>query len=403
MTQPQNWWRGKVLIAMICGALILSLSMGIRQSLGLFLEPMSHDLGWKMGIFSMALALQNLIWGAAQPITGAIADKYGSGRTLAAGGLLYAVGLAFMAIGDTPFLFNVNAGLVVGIGVSATGFPIVLGAVARLVPVEKRPAALGLVSAGGSFGQFIFAPISQGLIGTAGWWTALIVLAGFAALAVPLATKLTGNATQGTLEESKQSLKEALSEAFGVRSYWLLIGGFFVCGFHVAFVAVHLPMYLTTCNLPPALSATALALIGLCNIAGTFAAGYLGTRFPMKNILSAIYLGRAVVFGIFLSLPVSEVTVLIFSASIGFLWLGTVPLTSGIIARVFGPRYMATLFGVVMFSHQIGAFLGAWSGGYFFDMMGNYDVVWGMSVFLGIFAGIIHLPIAERPLKPMTA
>ncbi|MCW9033774.1 MAG: MFS transporter [Rhodospirillales bacterium] len=403
MTESQSWWRGKVLIAMICGGLILSLSMGIRQTFGLFLEPMSHDLGWKMGVFSMALALQNLLWGATQPFAGAIADKFGSGKTLAFGSLIYAGGIVLMAIGGSQTIFTISAGLIVGTGTAALGFPIVLGAVGRLVPAEKRPAALGLVSAGGSFGQFIFAPISQGIIGSAGWWVALLALAGFAALAVPLASQLTGKAMDGSLNEAKQTLKEALNEAFAVRSYWLLIGGFFVCGFHVAFVAVHLPMYLITCNMPASLGATALALIGLFNIAGTFAAGYLGVHFPMKYVLSAIYLARALVFGIFFAFPVSELSVLIFSASLGFLWLGTVPLTSGIVARVFGPQYMATLFGVVLFSHQVGAFLGVWFGGFFFDMMGSYDIVWIMSVVLGLVAGIIHLPIIERPLKPLAA
>jgi len=394
----------KVLIAMVCGGLILSLSMGIRQSLGLFMEPMSHGLGWNIGIFSFALAIQNLLWGLGQPFAGAIADKFGSGRTLAAGGVLYAVGLVMMANAGSPWMVHFSGGVIIGIGVAATGFPIVLGAVGRLVPPEKRPQALGLVAAGGSFGQFIFAPISQGLIGGVGWWAALIVLAAFAALAVPMAASLTGTAKDGGLAgEYEQTLTSAVREAMAHPGYLLLVAGFFVCGYHVAFIAVHLPNYLATCNISPMMSATALGLIGFFNMIGTWLAGHLGGRYRMKYLLSTIYFARAAVIALFLALPVTETTTLAFSAGMGLLWLGTVPLTSGIIAQVFGARYLATLFGIVLLSHQVGAFLGAWYGGWAFDNTGSYDMVWISAIGLGVFAGLVHLPIRDNPLSRAAA
>jgi len=390
----------KVLIAMACGGLILSLSMGIRQSLGLFMEPMSHGLGWNIGIFSFALAIQNLLWGLAQPVTGAIADKLGSGKTLAAGGILYAIGLVMMATAGSPLMVHFSGGVIIGIGVAATGFPIVLGAVGRIVPASKRPQALGLVVAGGSFGQFIFAPISQSLIGGFGWWMALIVLAGFAALSIPMASMLTGTAKDGGLgEEHDQSLTSAVKEAMAHPGYLLLVAGFFVCGYHIAFIAIHLPNYLATCNISPMMSATALGLIGFFNMIGTWLSGYLGGRYRMKYLLSIIYFARAAIIALFLILPVTETTTLAFSAGMGLLWLGTVPLTSGIIANVFGARYLSTLFGIVLLSHQIGAFLGAWYGGWAFDMTGSYDMVWISAIGLGIFAGLVHLPIRDNPLE----
>jgi len=393
----------KVMIAMVCGGLILSLSMGIRQSLGLFMEPMSHGLGWNIGVFSFALAIQNLLWGLGQPFAGAIADKFGSGRTLAVGGLLYAVGLAMMASAGSPWMVHFSGGVIVGIGVAATGFPIVLGAVGRLVPPEKRPQALGLVSAGGSFGQYIFAPISQGLIGGVGWWAALIALAAFAALAVPMAAALTGTAKDGGLAgEYEQTLTSAVREAMAHPGYLLLVAGFFVCGYHVAFIAVHLPNYLSLCGISPMMSATALGLIGFFNMIGTWLAGHLGGRFRMKYLLSTIYFARSAVIALFLILPVTETTTLAFSAGMRLLWLGTVPLTSGIIAQVFGARYLATLFGIVLLSHQVGAFLGAWYGGWAFDTNGSYDMVWISAIGLGIFAGLVHLPIRDNPLERAT-
>ena len=390
----------KVVTAMVCGGLILSLSMGIRQSLGLFMEPMSHGLGWNIGIFSFALAVQNLLWGLGQPFAGAIADKFGSGRTLAAGGILYVIGLVMMANAGTPWMIHFSGGIVIGIGVAATGFPIVLGAVGRLVPAEKRPQALGLVAAGGSFGQFVFAPVSQSLIGGFGWWMALILLAVFAALAVPMAAALTGTAKDGKLvEEYDQPLTSAVKEAMAHPGYLLLVVGFFVCGYHVAFIAVHLPNYLSICGISSMMGATALGMIGFFNMIGTWLAGHLGGRYRMKYLLSIIYFARSGVIALFLALPVTEVTTLVFSAGMGLLWLGTVPLTSGIIAQVFGARYLSTLFGIVLLSHQVGAFIGAWYGGWAFDTTGSYDMVWMSAIGLGIVAGLIHIPVRDNPLE----
>ncbi|MCW8835185.1 MAG: MFS transporter [Rhodospirillales bacterium] len=395
--------RNRALLILICGALILSLSMGIRQSFGLFLEPMSHSLGWKMGVFSLALAMQNLLWGLLQPVTGMLADKYGTTRTLVAGAALYLVGTMVMAFSSTQGIFHLGAGLLVGMGVAATGFPMVLSAVGRATPPAKRPAALGLAAAGGSFGQFAMAPVSQGLIDLWGWSAALVVLALMSGTMALLALPLRGKAEQTEEDAEDQTITQAVSEASRVGSFWLLNAGFFVCGFHVAFIATHLPMYLSTCNMPPMLSATALALIGFCNMIGTYMAGRLGTRYRMKYLLSGIYLGRAIIIALFLALPVTQTTVLLFSAGMGFLWLGTVPLTSGIVAAIFGPRYMATLFGIVLASHQVGAFLGAWMGGYLYDTTGGYDGAWITAIGLGLFAAAINLPIVDRSLRKVSS
>jgi MFS family permease len=396
--------RNRAVLVLVCGALILSLSMGIRQSFGLFLEPMSHALGWKIGVLSLAIAVQNLLWGVVQPFAGAMADRYGTARTLAAGGALYAAGILVMAWGGTPELFGLGAGVLVGLGVAAAGFPIVLGAVGRAAPDDKRPAYLGIAAAGGSFGQFAMAPVSQGLIDATGWLGALTVIALLSLMIAPLALVLRGRPEHAAgLAEAEQSLLAALREASGHRGYWLLNAGFFVCGFHVAFVATHLPAYLASCNMPPMLGATALGLIGFFNMLGTYLAGRLGVRYRMKYVLSLIYLGRAAVIAAFMVAPVTPASVLVFSAGMGFLWLGTVPLTSGIVAQVFGPRYLATLFGVVLMSHQIGAFIGAWWGGVLFDTTGSYDGAWWAAVALGLMAAAVHLPIADRSVRRQPA
>ncbi|MBX6367132.1 MAG: MFS transporter [Rhodospirillales bacterium] len=393
----------KLALLLFCGAMILAIGMGVRQSFGLYLQPISADLGWSMASLGFAVAVQQIVWGATQPLFGALADRYGAGRVVFAGALAYAAGLWVMSVHRSPLEFTLGAGVLVGLGVSGTGFAIVFGAIARATPPEWRSMALGIGSAGGSFGQFAFAPISQGLIDALGWSEALLALIAFAALIPLLGYALSGTPAKTTGEGSAGSLSEALAEAAKHRSYWLLNVGFFVCGFHVAFISTHLPGFIAACMLPPALGATALALIGLFNIIGSYAAGALGGRYRKKNLLAGIYLGRALAIGIFLAAPKTELSVLVFGAAMGALWLGTVPLTSGLVGQIYGTRYLATLFGIVFLSHQVGGFFGAWLGGAVFDLTGSYDVMWLVSIALGIIAGLVHLPVADRALRPATA
>ncbi len=397
-----------MLALILAGGTILSLNMGIRQSLGLFIPDMAADLGWSTATFGLSFAIQNLLWGLASPAAGVLADRYGTGKTLAAGALFYALGLLMMANVASPWGLHAGAGLVLGIGVAGCTFPVVLGAVGRLVSEEKRSFALGIVSAGGSVGQFVMAPATEALNGSLGWSGALVALAALALVMAPLGAVLAGR--PGPLVAANGldagSLGAAFGEAFGHSGYRLLTLGFFVCGFHVAFIAVHMPTFAQSCGLPTAVAASTLGMIGLFNIIGTVMAGALGTRRRKKWLLSAIYGLRAVVFLIFIAAPKTEVTFLLFGAAIGFLWLSTVPLTSGIVAQVFGTRYMASLFGIVMLSHQVGSFLGSWVGGVVFDMTGSYDLMWWLSAALGVFAMLVHLPIADDPMRraqPATA
>jgi MFS family permease len=395
MNSPVNW-RTPVLV-LVCGAIILTLGLGIRASFGLFLQPMSTDLGWGRSHFSFAMALSNLIWGLAQPFFGAWADKKGAGRVVAVSGLLYAGGLALMPFSTTPLMLDASAGLMVGLGLSGVSFGVILGVVGRAFPPERRSLALGIASSGGSFGQFLMLPFGQLLISTLGWQTALLVLAGTILATVPLAAAMM-EGRRPAATGAQQSLGEALREAGAHSGFWYLTAGFFVCGFQVAFISVHLPAYLLDVKMTPAVGATALALIGLFNIAGSFVAGYLGGRFSKKYLLSGIYVLRAVIIALFLVLPVSPLTVYLFAAGIGFLWLGTVPLTNGLVAQIFGVRFVSMLFGIVFLSHQIGSFTGVWLGGYLFDATGSYDLVWIGSVALGVIAAILNLPIDERPV-----
>ncbi|HZF23827.1 MAG TPA: MFS transporter [Burkholderiales bacterium] len=395
MNPPVNW-RTPVLV-LVCGAIILTLGLGIRASFGLFLQPMSTDLGWGRSHFSFAMALSNLIWGLAQPFFGAWADKKGAGRVVAVSGLLYAGGLALMPFSTTPLMLDASAGLMVGLGLSGVSFGVILGVVGRAFPPERRSLALGIASSGGSFGQFLMLPFGQLLISTLGWQTALLVLAGIILATVPLAAAMM-EGRRPAATGAQQSLGEALREAGAHSGFWYLTAGFFVCGFQVAFISVHLPAYLLDVKMTPAVGATALALIGLFNIAGSFVAGYLGGRFSKKYLLSGIYVLRAVIIALFLVLPVSPLTVYLFAAGIGFLWLGTVPLTNGLVAQIFGVRFVSMLFGIVFLSHQIGSFTGVWLGGYLFDATGSYDLVWIGSIALGVIAAILNLPIDERPV-----
>ncbi len=384
-------------LLVVCGGLILLIGMGMRNTFGLFLEPMSLELDLPRQVYSLAIAIQMLVWGASQPIFGGLADRYGAGRIALLGGSLYVGGLLLLANATGPWALHGGAGVLVGLGISAAGFAVVLGPVGRAFPPEKRSMALGIASAGGSSGQLVMAPIASGLIGDIGWVGAFLVLAAIAALIIPLALGVRGKSVTDTV--SANSLGEALNEASRHPGYWLLCGGFFVCGFHVAFIATHLPPFLSDHNLSQMLAAASIAIIGLFNIFGTLASGWLGGKFRQKHVLSLFYLARAVVIGGFLIFPVTQTSVLVFAALIGFLWLGTVPLTSGLVARVFGPRYLGALFGIVFFSHQIGGFLGAWLGGYLFDLTGSYDVVWLIATALGVVAAILHWPIADNPIS----
>lgn len=385
-----------VLALVLCAAAVLTISNGLRSSFGLFLTPMSLDLGVSRETFALAIAIQGLVWGISQPVFGGLADRYGAIRIVLLGTVIYVAGLLWMAWAEGPIGLHLGQGLLVGLGISATGFAVVLGPVGRAVPAERRSMALGIAAAGGSFGQFALAPVGGALIGGVGWSIALVAYCGIAAMMLPCLIGMRGS--HRPPEGSVQSLPEALAEARAHSGFWLLCGGFFVCGFHVYFIATHLPPFLTDVGLAPMLGATAIAVIGLGNIVGTFAAGWLGDRHRKKYVLSLFYLGRALVMGLFVVVPVSEASVLVFSVFMGLLWLGTVPLTSGLVAQIFGPRYLGALFGIVFLSHQVGSFLGAWLGGYVYEETGSYDAVWLTAVALGVVAAVIHWPIADKPL-----
>jgi predicted MFS family arabinose efflux permease len=395
-------WRTP-LVVLTAGGLLLTLSIGIRQSFGLFLQPMSVDLGWGREVFALAIAVQNLLWGATQPFVGALADRYGAGRVVAVGGACYALGLLLMSQTSGAAEFHFSAGLLVALGLSGTSFSTVFGVVSRVAPAERRSLALGIVGAGGSVGQFLMLPIGQRLIEAYEWRASFAIFAVVALAMILLAWALAGKPAAPAAAGPRQSFATALREACGHRGYLLLTAGFFVCGFHVTFIATHLPAYLSDRGVQPSDAATALALIGLFNIFGSLLSGAAGQRFSKKYVLSLIYAARAVAIAAFVTLPLSPWTAWIFAAVMGLLWLGTVPLTSGLVAQIFGPQYVSMLFGVVFFSHQVGAFLGAWLGGKLFDATGSYVVVWWIAVLLGVVAMLLHLPINERPLARLRA
>lgn len=384
-------------LVLVAAALVMGLNMGVRQTFGLFLEPMVGALEIPRGTFALAIAVQNLLWGALQPVFGGLADRYGTGRMLVLGGSLYVSGILVMAGVPTPLGLHLGGGVLVGIAVAACGFPLVLSAVARAAPEEKRSTWLGIATAGGSFGQFVLLPGTQAVIGAFDWVTGLLALAAVSALIIPLAAALQGRPETAKIGE--QSLREAFNEAVRHKGFMLLNAGFFVCGFHVAFVATHLPAYISETGLPAFVGATALSLVGFFNILGSFACGWLGGRYRKKHVLSLLYLGRAIAIFLMLLAPKTEWTVYLFAGAFGLMWLGTVPLTSGLVGQIFGPRYLATLFGIVMFSHQVGAFFGAWLGGLFYDLTGSYTIVWGMAIALGLIAAVLHAPIADAPLR----
>ena len=395
MSKPD--WRSPNVV-LICGGIILTIAMGIRHGFGLFLQPISHDLGWGRETFALAIAVQNLVWGATQPFVGMVSDKYGAARVVMAGAALYALGLVAMANSHSPFVFVLTSGVLLGIGLSGVTFSVISGVLGRSFPPEKRSMALGISAAAGSFGQFAMLPVTQWLLAHVGWYGALLAMGAIALCMAPMAAALIER--RGAQHHAFiQSAGQAMREALGHRGFMLLTAGFFVCGFQVVFLAVHLPAYLSDKGMPARVAVTALALIGLFNIVGTYIAGWLGGRMPKKYILSAIYFGRAVVFALFFWMPISEASVYAFAIALGFLWLSTVPVTNGVVAQIFGVRYLAMLSGFAFFSHQIGSFLGAWLGGKVYDLTGNYDLVWYLSIALALVAGFINLPIDEREIR----
>jgi MFS family permease len=389
-------WRLPIGVIVFCGCLIGILSFGARAGFGLFLTPISTEFQWGREVFALSIAIQNLVWGAAQPFAGMLADKYGSGRVLVVGAVIYAGGVALMAYSSDPWQMYMTAGVLVGLGTAFASFMIVMATMARKVTPKWRTFVMGIATASGSIGQFTMVPLGQAFLKAYGWQTALLLLAAILLLIIPLASTVTGKGAP-TPGMRDQSVREAFGEAFGHKSYNLLVAGFFVCGFHVAFILVHMPAYIVDKGLPPETGATALAFVGLFNIVGSLGAGYLGGRFSKKYWLAAIYLARSAAITLFVLLPTTTLTVYMFAAAMGLLWLSTVPLTSGLVAQFFGLRYMAMLFGFVFFSHQVGSFIGVWLGGRLYDSYGTYDVVWWLSVALGIAAAIIHLPIREAP------
>lgn len=387
-------------VVIACGALIVTLAMGVRQTFGLFLPDMSAALDIGRGTFGLALAIQNLLFGLAQPFVGAIADRHGAGRVVAFGAILYALGLIGAATASSALDLHITFGIIVGMAQSATTFVVVLGAVGRVVPEAQRSLAFGIVTAGGSLGQFLIVPAGQMLLGDFGYQIALMVLAGTVAVAAALSFGVAGKPQQ---VRNDQPLGNALTEALSNRSFQLLTAGFFVCGFHIAFIATHFPAYLADKGLGTSIGATVLALVGLFNIFGSYIFGLWGDHAPKKLLLSGLYATRGLIIVIYLLLPVSTAFSLAFAAAMGFLWLGTVPLTSGLIGQIFGVRYLSMLYGIVFLSHQVGSFFGAWMAGALYDITGNYDAAWGASIALAVIAALLHLPIRAVPVARLQA
>ena len=392
----RNWRTPRTIL--LCGGIILTIALGVRHNFGLYLQPMTLDLGIGREVFSFAIALQNIVYGLAQPFTGMIADKFGAARVLIGGAILYTLGLTLMSFSGSGWELNLTAGLMIGLALGCSGFSIVFGVVGRAVPAEKRTAALGVIGAAGSFGQFIMLPYGQTLISAFGWQQALVILALTVLLIVPLSAALMENKKAQAAKFHRQSIPEALREAFTHRGYVLLCLGYTVCGFQLMFISVHFPAYLLDQRMTPQTGMTALALIGLFNIFGSYAWGWLGGRYTKKYLLSSLYFIRAVAIALFVLAPLSPWSVYIFAATIGFLWLGTVPLTNGLIAQVFGVQYLSTLGGSAFLFHQIGSFMGVWLAGYLFDATGSYTLMWMLTVAMGIVAAALNLPIDERTI-----
>ena len=385
---------------LICGAAIVTLSMGIRHGFGLWLQPITQAQGWTRETFAFAIAIQNLSWGIFGIFAGMLADKLGAFKVLLGGAALYALGLVGMALSPTGFLFTLTAGVLIGAAQAGTTYAVIYGIIGRNISADRRSWAMGVAAAAGSFGQFLMVPIESFLISNIGWQQALLILAGAVLLIMPLALGLReGGFASGQVPKRDQTILQALREAFKYPSFQLLMAGYFVCGFQVVFIGVHMPSYLKDKGLSPQVAGYALALIGLFNVFGTYAAGTLGQRMQKKNILVFIYFARAVVITVFIAAPLSPLSVYIFSSIMGLLWLSTVPPTNAAVAQIFGVAHLSMLSGFVFFSHQIGSFLGVWLGGVLYDRTGSYDIVWYITIALGIFAGLINLPVREAPIQ----
>ncbi|MGI4776694.1 MAG: MFS transporter [Janthinobacterium lividum] len=380
---------------LLCGAMIVTLSMGIRHGFGLWLQPITQEQGWTRQTFSFAIAIQNLSWGVIGVFAGMLADRLGAFRVLLIGTVLYAAGLAGMALSTTPLLFALTAGVLIGAAQAGTTYAVIYGVIGRNVSADRRSWAMGVAAAAGSFGQFLMVPLEGQLIARLGWHTALLALAACVLLIVPLAFGLREPRRAATGAQRTQSIGQAVSEAFRYPSFRLLMAGYFVCGFQVVFIGVHMPSYLKDKGMSPEVASYALALIGLFNVFGTYVAGTLGQRLAKRKILSAIYFGRAIAISVFLMVPVSPLGVYVFASVMGFLWLSTVPPTNALVAQIFGVAHLSMLSGFVFLGHQFGSFLGVWLGGFLYDRTGSYDMVWYLSIALGVFAGLINLPVKE--------
>jgi MFS family permease len=384
---------------LLCGAMIVTLSMGIRHGFGLWLQPITQAQGWTRETFSFALAIQNLSWGIFGVFAGMVADRFGAFRVLLGGALLYAAGLAGMALSTSPFMFTLTAGVLLGAAQAGTTYAVVYGVIGRQIDPAKRSWAMGVAAAAGSFGQFLMVPVEGFLISNVGWKDALLALAVIVLLIAPFARGLREPGFAGGAAPARdQSVLQALREAFKYPSFQLLMAGYFVCGFQVVFIGVHMPSYLKDKGLSPQVASYALALIGLFNVFGTYIAGSLGQKLAKRKILAAIYLGRAVAISLFLWAPLSPLSVYVFASVMGLLWLSTVPPTNATIAQIFGVAHLSMLGGFVFFSHQVGSFMGVWLGGLLYDRTGSYDIVWYLAIALGIFAALVNLPVREAPI-----
>ena len=383
-------------------SVVITISVGVRQSFGLFLPPVIADLGVGREVFGLAIAIQNLVTGLMMPVSGALAHRYGAGRVIFLAGAVYVAGLVLTSMADGPWALYAALGIVTGVALGGVTYNVLFGAVGAAVPAAKRTLAFGIVTGAGSFGMFALVPVSRALLDAMSWPSAMLVAAACVGCIGLLALALPWRPTRAAAT-GDQTFGEAMHEARRHRGYLLLNAGFFVCGFHVTFIGTHLPAYLQDQGLSPGTAASAFALIGLFNIVGSLAFGVMGGVWRKKYVLSALYLARAIAIGLFVLLPVTELSALAFGAVIGFTWLGTVPLTSGVVAQIFGLRYLATLAGIVSLSHQVGAFLGAWLGGLFYDLTGSYDAVWLISIALGLAAALVHLPIADAPVARLRA
>jgi MFS family permease len=383
---------------LVCASVILTLALGTRHSFGLFLQPMSMDNGWGREVFGFAVALQNLLWGITQPFTGMLADRFGAGRVLLAGGLLYALGLVFMANSTTALGLTLAIGIFIGVGMSCTTFNIVFGALGRAYSAEKRSVVLGISSAAGSFGQFALLPLALVLITGLGWYSALIALSLLVAVVIPASFGVADKGYHGTHAGAGVSLRDALAGAFRHKGFWLLGVGYFACGFQVVFIGTHFPAFLMDQGLTARDGTICLSLIGLFNIFGSYLAGQLGGRFSKTYLLSGLYALRGVAITLLIAFPLTPMSAYLFAAAMGFLWLGTVPLTNGVVAGIFGVKHLAMLSGFVFFFHQLGSFFGGWFGGYVYDHTGSYEIVWLIAIGLSVISVLVNLPIDERSL-----